>query len=70
MMRTPKLKGFNVKVTSRFCEFSLGEDIYLKAVEFKHSTPILFAELNRKTGAKTGRFVDGNELNTNFDVIM
>ena len=70
-------QSFNAKVLIRNNGLTIGDTVYLKPIEFKGPafglyagarTPLLYAELNRQTGAATGVYIDANELKNNFEL--
>ena len=71
-------QSFNAKVVIRNNRLNIGDIVYLKPIEFKGPkfglyagarTPLLYAELNRQTGANTGVYIDANEFKNNFELV-
>lgn len=60
--------GFNARVTIRHERLNIDDVVYLKPVEFKYSTPILFAIINRANGVAKD-YIDGNEFRNRFEKV-
>ncbi|MBL4795919.1 MAG: hypothetical protein JKY50_00740 [Oleispira sp.] len=64
-------QSFNAKVVIRNNGLSIGDTVCLKPSKFRpwFDTVLLYAEIDRQTGADTGVYIDANELKNNFELV-
>ena len=59
-------RSFNAKVIIKHENLNIGDVVYLKPLEFKYSSPTLYAVINRKNGVAES-YIDGNEFKNRFE---
>ncbi len=60
---------FKAEVVARHLNYDVGEIVYMTEVEWRFSTPTLYAVVNPKTGKKVD-YVDANEFKGRFKEII
>lgn len=60
--------GFSKGVIAAHKPFNIGDLLFIKPIEFRFSSPTLYAVIDGETGKETGEYIDGNEFKNRFKV--